>query len=151
MITFDPEGLKARLTELEEAMGAPGFWDDQRGAARISSEHARLTRRLERYDQLSREAEDLGELVTLVSDDGELDEVEQNAVALRGQLDRLQEDSLFSGDYDAGSAVVSIHAGTGGPTRRTGPRSCSACTSAGRPIAGSRPSSSRSPPARRRA
>ena len=95
-------------------MGAPGFWDDQRQAARISAEHSRLSRRLERYDQLSREAEDLGELVTLVSDDGELDEVGQSVVALRGQLDRLQEDSLFSGDYDAGDAVVSIHAGTGG-------------------------------------
>ncbi len=35
-------------------------------------------------------------------------------LALRGQLDRLQEDSLFSGEYDAGGAVVSIHAGTGG-------------------------------------
>jgi peptide chain release factor 2 len=114
VITFDPEGLKARLADLEEAMGAPGFWDDQREAARISAEHARLSRRLERYDRLSQEADDLGELVTLVSDDGELDEVEQSAVALRTQLDRLQEDSLFSGDYDAGDAVVSIHAGTGG-------------------------------------
>ncbi len=114
MITFDPEGLKTRLAEFEEAMGAPGFWDDQQAAARTSSEHARLARRLERYGQLSRDAADLGELVELASDDGELDEVEESVLALRRELDRLQEDSLFTGEYDAGDAVVSIHAGTGG-------------------------------------
>jgi peptide chain release factor 2 len=114
VITFDPDALRERLAALEEAMGAPGFWDEQSEAARVSSEHARLSRRLERYEQLSGEAGDLGELLELASDDGELDEVEQSVRALREQLDRLQEDSLFSGEYDAGSAVVSIHAGTGG-------------------------------------
>jgi peptide chain release factor 2 len=114
VITFDPEGLKTRVAELEEAMGAPGFWDDQQAAARTSAEHARLTRRLERYARLSSDAADLGELVELASEDVELDEVEESVLALRRELDRLQEDSLFTGEYDAGDAVVSIHAGTGG-------------------------------------
>jgi peptide chain release factor 2 len=114
VITFDPDGLRERLAALEEAMGAQGFWDEQQEAARVSSEHARLSRRLERYEQLSSEADDLAELLELASDDGEVDEVAQSAAALRAQLDRLQEDSLFSGEYDAGPAVVSIHAGTGG-------------------------------------
>jgi hypothetical protein len=33
VITFDPDQLRARLAELEEAMGEPGFWDDQQRAA----------------------------------------------------------------------------------------------------------------------
>jgi peptide chain release factor 2 len=114
VITFDPDGLKTRIADLEAAMGAPGFWDDQQAAARISAEHARLARRLERYGRLSGEAADLGELVALASDDGELDEVEESVLALRRELDRLQEDSLFTGEYDPGDAVVSIHAGSGG-------------------------------------
>ena len=114
MITFDPDGVRERLAELEEAMGAPGFWDEQQEAAKVSSEHARLSRRLERYEQLSGEAGDLAELLELTTDGGELDELAQSAGALRAELDRLQEDSLFSGEYDAGGAVVSIHAGTGG-------------------------------------
>ncbi|MGH3033336.1 MAG: peptide chain release factor 2 [Gaiellaceae bacterium] len=113
-ITFDPEALRARLGELEAAMGEPGFWDDQGRAAKISSEHARLSRRLDRYDRLSGESADLEELLELASDDGELDEVEESVRALRRQLDRLQEESLFTGEYDSGDAVVSIHAGTGG-------------------------------------
>jgi peptide chain release factor 2 len=114
VITFDPDALSARLAELEEAMGEPGFWDDQKRAAAISSEHARLSKRRGRYEELSAEAGDLSELTTLASDDGELDEVEQAVAALKRQLDRLQEDALFAGEYDAGDAVVTIQAATGG-------------------------------------
>ncbi len=95
-------------------MSAPGFWDDQQAAARISSDHARLARRVERYESFEREAGDLSELLELASSDAELSELEAGVAALRRQLERLQEDALFRGDYDSGDAVVSIHAGTGG-------------------------------------
>ncbi|HET9675569.1 MAG TPA: PCRF domain-containing protein, partial [Gaiellaceae bacterium] len=62
MITFDPDSLRARVAELESRMGEPGFWDDQSAAAQISSEHARLNKRLERYDQLTRDYDDAREL-----------------------------------------------------------------------------------------
>jgi peptide chain release factor 2 len=114
VITFDPDALSVRLGELEEAMAAPGFWDDQQKAAKTSSEHARLTRRRDRYDSLTQESADLNELIALASDDGELDEVAESVTTLRRELDRLQEEALFSGEYDAGDAVVSIHAGEGG-------------------------------------
>src|SRR5215210_1680047 len=95
-------------------MGEPGFWDDQKGAAQVSSEHARLSRRSERYDSLTGDASDLVELVGLASDDGELEEVAQSVATLRRELDRLQEDALFAGEYDSGDAAVSVHAGEGG-------------------------------------
>jgi len=114
VITFDPDALNARVAELEQSMGAPGFWDDQKRAAAISSEHARLAKRRDRYDSLSGDAEDLTQLLELASDDGDLDDVEEAVNALKRQLERVQEDALFSGEYDAGDAVVSIHAGEGG-------------------------------------
>ena len=42
MITFDPDALSARLSELERELSAPGFWDDQQRAASVSAEHARM-------------------------------------------------------------------------------------------------------------
>ena len=112
MITFDPERLRERIAELEQELGAPGFWGDQQRAARVSAEHARLTRRLERYERLSRDYEDARELFAM---DGEMaDEIAASIEPLRRELNRLQEDALFTGDYDGGDTVVTIHAGTGG-------------------------------------
>jgi peptide chain release factor 2 len=114
VITFDPDALSARIAGLEGAMGEPGFWDDQKRAAAISSEHARLTRRRVRFDVLSEEAGDIGQLIELASDDGELDELADAVHALKRQLQGVEEDALFSGEYDAGDAVVTIQAATGG-------------------------------------
>ena len=112
MITFDPDSLRSRVAELERELGLPGFWDDQQRAAAVSSEHARLSKRLERYDRLRREYEDACELLTM---DGEMaDEIAESLAPIRQELDRLQEDALFMGRYDAGDSVVTIHAGTGG-------------------------------------
>jgi peptide chain release factor 2 len=114
VITFDPDALNARVAELEQSMGEPGFWDDQKRAAAISSEHARLAKRRDRYNSLSGDAEDLTQLLELASDDGDLGDVEEAVNALKRQLERVQEDALFSGEYDAGDAVVTLQAATGG-------------------------------------
>jgi peptide chain release factor 2 len=93
-------------------MGEPGFWDDQRRAADISAEQARLAKRLERYESLTRDYEEARELYQL---DGDLaEELDAHLRPLERELDRLREDALFTGEYDAGDAVVTIHAGTGG-------------------------------------
>jgi peptide chain release factor 2 len=112
VITFDPDRLKARLGELETAMSEPGFWDDQNRAAQISSEHARLTRRVERYERLQSEYDDARELAGM---DGDMEtEIAESIAPLRAELDRLQEDALFSGEYDGGDAVVTIQSDAGG-------------------------------------
>jgi len=112
VITFDPESLKAHIGELEEELSAPGFWDDQQRAAKVSAEHARLSRRLERYEKLTQEYDDAHELLSMDGDMAE--EIASSLAPLRIELERLQEDALFSGEYDAGDALVTIHAGTGG-------------------------------------
>ncbi len=111
VITFDPDRLAQRRGELEETMGAPGFWDDQSGATRISTEHSRVTRKLERYERLQGEYDDARELLSLGEDESEIGVL---VASLEGELGRLQEDALFDGQYDAGDAVLEIHAGTGG-------------------------------------
>jgi peptide chain release factor 2 len=112
VITFDPVTQRARVAELEARMGEPGFWDDQAQAARISSEHSRLSRRLERYDRLQGEYDDARELLAM---DGEMaEEIAGTLEPVRAELGRLQEEALFTGEYDASDAVVTIHAGEGG-------------------------------------
>jgi peptide chain release factor 2 len=110
--TFDPDALTKRAAELEAQMGEPGFWDDQQRAAEISSEQSRIAKRLERYERLRREYDDAKELLEM---DGDMAaEIQASLDPLERELGRLQEDALFSGEYDAGDAVVTIQAGTGG-------------------------------------
>jgi peptide chain release factor 2 len=112
VITFDPDTLKTRVAELEARMGEPGFWDDQQKAAQVSSEHSRLSKRLDQYDQLLREYDDARELLAL---DGDMaNEIERSLGPLRAELERMQEAALFTGEYDAGDALLSIHTATGG-------------------------------------
>jgi peptide chain release factor 2 len=112
VITFDPDTLATRRTELEAQMGEPGFWDDQERAAQISTEHSRVTRKLERYEQLTRDFEDAQELFSM--DGGMEEEIATSIEPLRRELALLQEDALFSGEYDAGDAVVTLQSDVGG-------------------------------------
>jgi len=93
-------------------MRAPDFWDDQSEAARVSTEHSRVSRRLERYEALRHEIDDASELLSL--EPGLEAEVAEQVVPVRDELARLQEEALFNGEYDVGDAVVTIAAGTGG-------------------------------------
>src|SRR5947208_2242127 len=93
-------------------MGDPGFWDDQDGAAKISTEHSRVTRKLERYEQLTRDYEDAQELFSM--DGGMEAEIAASIAPLRRELERLQEEALFSGEYDSGDAVVTLQSDVGG-------------------------------------
>ena len=112
MVTFDPEALRTRLDALERELGQPGFWDDQQRAAAVSAEHARVAKRLERYERLNREYADARDLYAM--DESLGDEVARSLAPLRRELERVQEDALFSGEYDAGDAVVTIQADAGG-------------------------------------
>ena len=93
-------------------MGEPGFWDDQERAAKISTEHSRVSRKLERYDQLTRDFEDARELFSM--DGGMEQEIADSLAPLREELERLEEEALFSGEYDQGDAVVTLQSDVGG-------------------------------------
>ena len=110
MVTFDVPALNARLRELEEELGKPDFWSDQQRAARLSAEHSRVQRKLDRFEKLESNVRFLDEGI------GAFEEEELRPVLdeTRAELERLQEDALFSGEYDAGDAVVTIQSDAGG-------------------------------------
>ena len=94
-------------------MQAPGFWDDQGHAAKVSAEHARVQRQLDTFRSLESDIEDYEELTALQDESmsGELDTLREG---IESRLAELEEARLFAGRYDAGDAVVSVSAGAGG-------------------------------------
>ena len=96
-------------------MSAPGFWDDQETAAKVSAEHARATRRLEQFRTLETDVEDLASLAEMAEEDEEIAaELEGQLAPVEQRLATLEEQRLFSGRYDAGDALVTVNAGAGG-------------------------------------
>lgn len=91
------------------------FWADPQHAAQVTSEHRRLARQLETYNELAAEIDDLETLEELASSDESVaGEVAEHRESVQARLAELEEARLFSGKYDAGDAVVSVHAGSGG-------------------------------------
>jgi peptide chain release factor 2 len=96
-------------------MQEPGFWDDQERAAKVSADHSSASRRLASFRNLESELDDLEALEELAEEDESIaGELEDARASVQSQLDELEEARLFSGPYDSGDAVVSVHAGTGG-------------------------------------
>jgi peptide chain release factor 2 len=110
VVTFDPAALRARVDELEQELAQPDFWNDPQRAAKLSAEHQRTQRKLQRYDELVGNVEFLREGLGTFGDE----ELAPTLREVQDELGRLQEDALFSGEYDGGDAVVTIQADAGG-------------------------------------
>src|SRR4051794_38036109 len=96
-------------------MQAPGFWDDQERAASVSAEHASVARRLETFRSLESDIDDLEALEELAEEDESIvPELEDQRRSIESRLAELEEARLFSGEYDAGDALVTVNAGAGG-------------------------------------
>jgi peptide chain release factor 2 len=96
-------------------MSAPGFWENQDAAAKVSADHARAARRLEQFRSLEADVDDLDSLVEMASEDAEIAaELTGQLASIEARLEALEEQRLFSGRYDNGDALVTVNAGAGG-------------------------------------
>ncbi|MDX6552556.1 MAG: peptide chain release factor 2, partial [Gaiellales bacterium] len=112
---LDPAALAERREELDHQMEAPDFWDDQRGAAKVAAERARVQRRLDAFDKLQSDSGELDTMLEMAADDPDWrTELEASLGRLAKEIARLQEEALFTGEFDPGPAVVTVHAGAGG-------------------------------------
>src|SRR5262249_537295 len=104
-----------RQAALEAQMGAEGFWEDSERAAAVSGEHSRAARRLQEVTALAGDVEDLEGLAEMAAEESSLqDEGQEQSASVESRLAALEEQRLFSGEYDAGDALVSVNAGAGG-------------------------------------
>jgi peptide chain release factor 2 len=116
----EPDVTAEKISTLESEMNADGFWSDQDHAAKVSAEHTRAKRKLDGFRSLEQEVEDAATFLDMAKESDGADQVEllndleAVIVDLGGKLARLQEESLFTGEYDGGPCIVAIAAGEGG-------------------------------------
>ena len=103
-------------------MRAPDFWDDQTQAQTVGTRYSRLKGRLEEYTRLAGQVGDMEALLEMAAEEtgGEdvpdelVEELERLIGDIGSNVERLEEQRLFTGEFDSGDAIVSIHPGAGG-------------------------------------
>ncbi len=114
---FDVPTRQAELTDLEQQMSAPGFWDNPDAAAEIVA-RLKIAKGIVApvTDFLARigDAMTLHELAVEADSAADLTDAATEAEALEGELDRLELRTLLAGPHDSGNCYFSVHAGAGG-------------------------------------
>ncbi|HIE21685.1 MAG TPA: PCRF domain-containing protein, partial [Acidimicrobiia bacterium] len=114
---LDLESKAAELAELREKASSPDLWDDPDAARSVSRKLARYEQLFEKVDGLAARIDDAEVLLELAAE-AEDAESRTEAVAMLAkaseELEDLELESLFFGEYDDADAILSVHAGAGG-------------------------------------
>ena len=114
---FDTARMKEEIGELEEEMNAPEFWNDLERSTKVNQQLAQLKKKLEEYNTLLNESDDLDTLMDLVEEEDDqsmAEEIAQQLSSLKEKADAFELETLMRGEYDHSNAILSLHAGAGG-------------------------------------
>ncbi|MCL1926114.1 MAG: peptide chain release factor 2 [Syntrophorhabdaceae bacterium] len=102
---------------MEDEAAREGFWDSPESAERFLKERKNIETLLGKCSSLSASIADLKAYLDLATESGDetlTDEIEQHLTAVSEALDSMELERMLSGENDARSAIVTIHAGAGG-------------------------------------
>jgi peptide chain release factor 2 len=111
------EQRRAELAVLELRFSEPGFWDDQQSASQQSKQAAEIRADLADFAAATTILEDCraaNELAISAADESLATEAASLLSELSAYIDRLELASWFTGDFDAGDAIVTVSPGQGG-------------------------------------
>ncbi|KJY63534.1 peptide chain release factor 2 [Bifidobacterium polysaccharolyticum] len=114
---LDPEGLRSRIADLERQASAPGLWDDQENAQKVTSRLSALQSQLKHLESASSRLDDVQALEELGQEEHDQDtlvEARKEIDSLRSDLADMEIQTLLDGEYDERAAVVTIRSGAGG-------------------------------------
>ena len=114
---FDLAARQRQVDEIEQEALAPDFYSDRANAQRRMQLLSRLRDEVTTWESLQGRVADLAELAAVLEEAPDPDlarGVEADADAVEQELEKQRFKLLLSGEHDARSALVSIHAGNGG-------------------------------------
>jgi len=114
---FDWAGKNARVAEINQLMGASGFWDNQEKAQGLMTELRQLNAGLKSINDLVKGGDDLGVLVEFAEDDPSPENIAELTSALEAiepQFAEVELQAMLSEPEDAYPAYLYIQAGEGG-------------------------------------
>ena len=117
MNLFDPAGMKERILELNEEMAEPDFWTDQDRAQKKNKELSYLEGKVKELEDLQNSLDDIVAMIELgieMDDEDVSNDVAKELDSLEKRIEKLELETLLTGEYDANNAILTLHAGAGG-------------------------------------
>ncbi len=112
-----PQEIEDRIQEIEKLENDPNFWNDAKKAGEIQKEKNRLSRLLNKYNEAKTAVEDAKELFEMASDEEDSETLAmlfEEAPQLEEKVNKIEIETMLSGENDDKNAIVSIHPGAGG-------------------------------------
>ena len=114
---FNWENSLNRLKEFKNLVESPNFWTDTDKAQLIMKEKKQLEKTIDQIKSIQIEKEHLLELFQLAEEDKDDELIRETTIQidiLVNVSNKLQLESLLSGEADANNCYIEIHAGAGG-------------------------------------
>ena len=114
---FDwPNALK-RLDELNAEAEDPSLWEDQERAQKTLRDRTRLEKSIEQVRGIEQELDDAATFIELGEAEGDADVISEGETTIAGlqlRAEKLELESLLSGEVDGNDCYIEINAGAGG-------------------------------------
>lgn len=114
---FDVAGLTEKLNQINKTTEEEGFWDDHEKAQKLLKEKKSFESKINEYEELKKEFEDIGILIDLAQEEEDqsmVSEIQKAFEDYKKKYEDLRIKTLLNGEYDGNNAIISIHAGSGG-------------------------------------
>lgn len=114
---LDLSVLEKKIAEKESQTCAPDFWNDRDKAEAVLNELTAMKRRVESWQKLFRDYDDILELMQMAESDDDpswQEEIETSLEETQKLFEQLRLIELLNGDFDKADAYLTIHSGAGG-------------------------------------
>ena len=114
---FEVDAKSKEISELEEKMSEPNFWNDVDKANNINKRLTFLKKETSKYKDISKSLNNDEEMIELIELEPSIElqnELENDLTRLTNEIDELEIATLLNGEYDNSDCYLEIHPGAGG-------------------------------------
>lgn len=112
---FDVPKLREELAEVEKQAADPNLWSNPEKSQTVMRQRKRLEDELATEADLARRVDEVDAYFELAHEGENVsDDLRREMDGLRAVVEKLETETLLSGDNDARNAIVTIHPGAGG-------------------------------------
>ena len=115
--SLDVEEKEVQIKKYEDAMQAPGFWDDQRGAQELINSMNAIKSKMNRFYDFETRIEDLSVELDMILEEPDEDLINELGAFVSTAVTELaafELEILLSEPHDANNAILELHPGAGG-------------------------------------